>query len=165
MYRDGQGVADAEVAQRLETWWRPYHQQLRSELDRIHAQHGVAMLWDAHSIRSVLPRFFEGKLPDLNLGTAKGASCAPELAQRLHDIARATPGHTAVLNGRYTGGYITRHYGEPGRGIHAVQLEMTQCSYMEEVWPFAYRPDRAQAVQPHLRLMLEAVLAFAKGRS
>ena len=165
VYRDGQGVADAEVAQRLDAWWRPYHERLRSELDRIHAQHGVAALWDAHSIRSVLPRFFEGKLPDLNLGTAKGASCAPELAQRVHDIARATPGHTAVLNGRYTGGYITRHYGEPGRGIHAVQLEMTQCSYMEEVWPFAYRPDRAQAVQPQLRLMLEAVLGFAKAMS
>lgn len=165
VYRDGQGVADAEAAQRLETWWRPYHEQLRRELDRIRAQHGVAALWDAHSIRSVLPRFFEGKLPDLNLGTAKGASCAPELGQRVHDIARATPGHIALLNGRYTGGYITRHYGEPGRGIHAVQLEMTQCSYMEEQWPFAYRPDLAAAVQPHIRRMLEAVLAFAKGMS
>lgn len=156
-------MADTEVAQRLKTWWRPYHGQLRRELDRIQAQHGIAMLWDAHSIRSVLPRFFEGKLPDLNLGTAKGASCAPELAQRVHDIARAMPGHTAALTGRYTGGYITRHYGEPDRGIHAVQLEMTQCSYMEEVWPFACRPDRAQAVQPRLRSMLEAVLGFAKG--
>lgn len=78
--------------------------------------------------------------------------------------SRATPRHTAVLIGRYTGGYITRHCGEPGSGIHAVQLEMTQCSYMEEVWPFAYRRDRAQAVQPHLRLMIEAVLGFAKGR-
>lgn len=160
VYRDGQGVAVAEVAQRLETWWRPYHEQLRGELDRIRAQHGVAALWDAHSIRSVLPRFFDGKLPDLNLGTAQGASCAPELAQSVYDIARATPGHTAVLNGRYTGGYITRHYGEPRRGIHAVQLEMTQCSYMEEAWPFTYRPDQAKAVQPHLRHMLEAVLGF-----
>jgi N-formylglutamate deformylase len=161
VYRDAQGVGDVEVAQRLQTWWRPYHEQLRSELDRIHAQHGVAMLWDAHSIRSVLPRFFEGKLPDLNLGTAKGASCAQELALRVHDIARAAPGYTAVLNGRYTGGYITRHYGEPGRGVHAVQLEMTQCSYMDEVWPFGYRTDRAQAVQSHLKRMLEAALDFA----
>jgi N-formylglutamate deformylase len=119
-------------------------------------------LWDAHSIRSVLPRFFEGKLPDLNLGTASGASCAPELEQRLYDVARAAPGLTAVLNGRYTGGYITRHYGDPQRGIHAVQLEMTQCSYMEEQWPFAYRADKAAAVQPQLQRMLEAALAFAK---
>lgn len=162
LYRAGQAPDDAEVAQRRETWWRPYHQQLRSELDRIRAQHGVAMLWDAHSIRSVLPRFFEGKLPDLNLGTAKGASCAPELAQRVYDIARATPGHTAVLNGRYTGGYITRHYGQPQSGIHAVQLEMTQCSYMDEQWPFDYRPEKAAAIQPHLQRMLEAMLAFAR---
>ncbi|HWI83820.1 N-formylglutamate deformylase [Ramlibacter sp.] len=162
VYRDGHGVTEAEVAQRLDACWRPYHERLRSELDRIRAQHGIAMLWDAHSIRSVLPRFFEGKLPDLNLGTANGASCAPELARTVLDIACAAPGHTAVLNGRYTGGYITRRYGEPARGIHAVQLEMTQCSYMEEQWPFAYRADKAAAVQPHVRRMLEAVLAFAR---
>jgi N-formylglutamate deformylase len=79
----------------------------------------------------------------------------------VHDIARATPAHTAVLDGRYTAGYITRHYGEPGCGVHAVQFEMTQCSYMEEVWPCACRPDRAQAVQPHLKRMFEEVLGFA----
>jgi N-formylglutamate deformylase len=161
VYRAGQGVGDAGMAQRRDTWWRPYHEQLRSELERIRAQHGVALLWDAHSIRSVLPRFFEGRLSDLNLGTAKGASCAPELEQRMHDLARAATGYSCVLNGRYTGGYITRHYGEPARGIHAVQLEMTQCSYMQEQWPFAYDAAKAAAVQPHLRRMLEAALEFA----
>jgi N-formylglutamate deformylase len=162
VYRDGKGVAAGEVAQRRETWWHPYHQRLGSELDRIRAQHGIVVLWDAHSIRSVLPRFFEGKLPDLNLGTARGASCAPELERRLYEIACSTPGRSAVLNGRYTGGYITRHYGDPKRGIHAVQLEMTQCSYMEEQWPFAYVPEKAVAVQRHIAHMLEAALAFAK---
>lgn len=165
VYLDGQGVGDAELAVRRETWWHPYHEQLRRELDRMRAQHGVAMLWDAHSIRSVLPRFFEGKLPDFNVGTAKGASCAPELGERIHALAAAVPGHTAVLNGRYTGGYITRHYGRPDAGIHAVQLEMTQCSYMEERWPFDYLPAKADAVQPYLRRMLEAMLAFAHERA
>lgn len=162
VYRDGDGVSDAEMAQRRDTWWRPYHERLRGELDRIRAQHGVAVLWDAHSIRSVLPRFFEGKLPDLNLGTAKGASCATELEQRLVQIAGEAAGYTSVLNGRYTGGYITRHYGEPARNIHAVQLEMTQCSYMQEQWPFAYDAAKAAGVQPHLRRMLEAALDFAR---
>jgi len=162
VYRDGHGVSDAEMAERRETWWRPYHEQLRHELDRIRARHGVAMLWDAHSIRSVLPRFFDGKLPDFNIGTANGASCAPGLGPRIHALAQAVPGHTAILNGRYTGGYITRHYGKPEAGIHAVQLEMTQCSYMEEQWPFEYRPAKAEVVQPHLRRMLEAMLAFAR---
>jgi N-formylglutamate deformylase len=164
LYLDGQSVTDAETATRRDTWWRPYHEQLRRELDRIRAQHGVAMLWDAHSIRSVLPRFFEGKLPDLNIGTAKGASCAPELAQRIQAIAAEVPSHTSVLNGRYTGGYITRQYGRPDEGFHAVQLEMTQCSYMEERWPFDYVPAKAEAIQPHLRRMLEAVLEFGQRR-
>ena len=153
---------DAEVARRRELYWKPYHDQLRAELDRIKAQHGVAMLWDAHSIRSVLPRFFEGKLPDLNLGTANGESCDPALAQELLQIAEAAPGYTAVLNGRFKGGHITRHYGQPGQGVHAVQLEMTQCSYMQECLPFDYLPERAVQVQPHLQRMLAAALDFAR---
>ena len=153
---------EAEIAARREAVWSPYHAQLRAELDRIRAQHGVAVLWDAHSIRSVLPRFFEGKLPDLNLGTANGESCDPALAQQLLQIAEAAPGYTAVLNGRFKGGHITRHYGQPGQGVHAVQLEMTQCSYMQECLPFDYRPERAVQVQPHLQRMLAAALDFAR---
>ena len=113
----------------------------------------------------MLPRFFEGKLPDLNLGTADGASCDPALAQELLRIAQSAPGYTAVLNGRFKGGHITRHYGDPARNIHAVQLEMTQCSYMQEALPFDYLPDVAAGVQPHLRKMLEAALAFAVHRA
>lgn len=162
IYAHGDVPDDAEIAARREAVWVPYHAQLRAELDRIRARHGVAMLWDAHSIRSVLPRFFEGKLPDLNLGTANGASCDPALAQQLLAIAESAPGYTGVLNGRFTGGYITRHYGQPAQNIHAVQLEMTQCSYMQEALPFDYLPEVAAGVQPHLQRMLAAVLAFAQ---
>jgi len=161
LYLPGAEPDEAEIAARREAVWRPYHQQLEAELQRLRAQHGAAMLWDAHSIRSVLPRFFEGKLPDFNLGTADGASCDPALAQRLLGIAQAIPGHTAVLNGRFKGGYITRHYGRPAERIHAVQLEMTQCSYMQESMPFDYLPERAERVQPHLRQLLQAMLAYA----
>lgn len=165
IYASGDVPGDEEIAARRDAVWAPYHAQLRAELDRIRAQHGVAMLWDAHSIRSVLPRFFEGKLPDLNLGTADGASCAPELAAELLAIAKAATGYTAVLNGRFKGGHITRHYGEPARNVHAVQLEMTQCSYMQESLPFDYLPEVAAGVQPHLRRMLEAALAFAEAKA
>ena len=120
------------------------------------------MLWDAHSIRSVLPRFFEGKLPDLNLGTADGKSCAPALAQQLLDIARQAPDHTSVLNGRFKGGFITRNYGQPEQGFHAVQLEMTQSSYMQEQMPFDYLPEVAARIQPTMQRLLQAVLAFAQ---
>ena len=133
---------------------------MQAELERLKASHGVAALWDAHSIRSVLPRFFDGRLPDLNLGTADGASCDPALAAELLGIAEAADGYTAVLNGRFKGGYITRRYGDPVHGVQAVQLEMTQCSYMQESPPFDYRPALAAKVQPHVRCMLEAVLAF-----
>lgn len=165
LYLAGQEPGEAEVAARREALWLPYHDQLAAELTRIRAAHGVALLWDAHSIRSVVPRFFDGRLPDLNLGTADGASCAPALAQQLLTIAQAASGYSAVLNGRFKGGYITRHYGQPARKVHAVQLEMTQCSYMQEALPFDYLPEVAAGVQPHLRRMLEAALAFAAAQS
>ncbi|MGJ7537792.1 MULTISPECIES: N-formylglutamate deformylase [Variovorax] len=156
---------DAETAERRDAIWQPYHAKLAEELARIRAQHGVAALWDAHSIRSVLPRFFEGKLPDLNLGTGKGISCDPALAQTLLGIAESATGYTGVLNGRFTGGYITRNYGSPAQNVHAVQLEMTQSSYMQEKLPFDYLPEVAAGVQPHVRRMIEAVLAFAESRA
>lgn len=155
---------DAEIAARRDAVWAPYHAQLAAELERLRAAHGVAMLWDAHSIRSVLPRFFAGKLPDLNLGTAEGTSCDPALAQALLRIGQSDPAYTAVLNGRFKGGHITRHYGDPARNVHAVQLEMTQCSYMQEALPFHYLPEVAAGVQPVLHRMLEAVLQFARNR-
>lgn len=164
LYPAGDVPDAAEIAERRDAIWQPYHRQLADELMRIKAEHGIAMLWDAHSIRSVLPRFFEGKLPDLNLGTAQGASCDRAVAEALLGIAKQAPGFTSVLNGRFTGGYITRHHGRPSQGVHAVQLEMTQCSYMQESLPFDYLPERAALVKPHLQRMLAAMLDFAASR-
>jgi N-formylglutamate deformylase len=162
LYRDPQDVpGEAEIVQRRDSIWQPYHQQLQAELARLQAQHGKAVLWDAHSIRSVLPRFFEGKLPDLNLGSGNGTSCDPAMAATLLAIAQSAPGYTAVLNGRFKGGYITRQYGRPADGIHAIQLEMTQCSYMQESMPFDYLPEVAAGIQPHLQRMVEAALALS----
>ncbi|MFM8863920.1 MAG: N-formylglutamate deformylase [Limnohabitans sp.] len=152
---------DAEIVARRDALWAPYHAQLQAELLRLKTQFGRVALWDAHSIRSVVPRFFEGQLPDLNLGTANGASCDPALAQRLLDIGQAS-GYSAVLNGRFKGGHITRQYGHPDQGIHAVQLEMAQVTYMDETPPFEYRPMRAARVQPVLRQLLEAMLAYVE---
>jgi N-formylglutamate deformylase len=156
LYREpSDAPGEVEIAARRDAIWQPYHAQLRQELARLKAVHGVAALWDAHSIRSVLPRFFEGKLPDLNLGTANGASCDPSLAEQLLSIGQQA-------TGRFKGGHITRQYGHPAQGVHAVQLEMTQSSYMQESWPFDYLPEVAAGVQPHVRRMLEAVLAFVE---
>lgn len=162
LYRQPQDAPDeAEIAARRDAVWAPYHAQLQAELARLRQQFGQVALWDAHSIRSQVPRFFDGRLPDLNLGTANGASCDPGLADRLLQIASRSA-FSAVLNGRFKGGHITRQYGQPAQGVHAVQLEMAQSCYMDEHWPFEYRPALAARVQPVLRELLQAVLDFVE---
>ena len=164
LYRPGQAPDAAEVQERRAVYWQPYHDRLRAELDRLRAIHGSVVLWDAHSIASRMPRFFDGKLPDLNLGTADGRACAPAFQAAVEVEMAAQCAFTHVSNGRFKGGHITRRYGEPERGVHALQLEMCQSTYMDETAPFAYRPDKAATVQPLLRRMLDAALqARAQG--
>ena len=158
LYLPGEEPDDAERDERRERYWRPYHDALRGELDRLRSRHEHVVLWDAHSICSVLPRFFEGRLTDLNLGTADGRACAPALQAAVEAQMAAQSDFSHVSNGRFKGGWITRHYGEPSRGVHALQLEMCQCTYMDETAPFAYRTDLAAKVQPLLRRMLAAVV-------
>jgi len=158
LYRPGRAPDAAEAQQRRALYWQPYHDALRGELDRLRALHGSVVLWDAHSIASVMPRFFDGKLPDLNLGSADGRSCAPALQAAVEAVMGAQTQFTHVSNGRFKGGYITRHHGRPESGVHALQLEMCQSTYMDERAPFAYRPDLAVQVQPLLQRMLQAVL-------
>ena len=158
LYRPGQAPDAAEAQERRARYWQPYHDALRTELARLRTLHGSVVLWDAHSIASVMPRFFDGKLPDLNLGTADGRACAPVLQAVAEAAMNAQTRYTHVSNGRFKGGYITRHYGQPKRGIHALQLEMCQCTYMDETTPFAYRPERAAQILPLLQRMLDAVV-------
>jgi len=163
LYQAGKNPDEAEIQRRVTEYWRPYHQQLEQELQRLRAEHGVAMLWDAHSIASVVPRFFEGRLPDLNLGTGAGSSCAPELTQQLQAVAAqaADAGYSHAVNGRFKGGHITRHYGKPEQNIHAVQLEQAQITYMEEQLPFAFDEQRAARVRPTLQRFMDVMLAWA----
>jgi N-formylglutamate deformylase len=161
LYLDGHAPDDAEVARRLARYWQPYHQALQAELARIKAQHGYALLWDAHSIRSHIPHLFDGALPVFNFGTADGASCGAGLAERLLAQARQlAPAHPAVLNGRFRGGYITRAYGMPAQGVHAVQLELAQRSYMEETPPYALDAALAAQLQPVLAALLDTFNGF-----
>jgi len=162
LYREGMEPDAKEVQRRLERYWRPYHEQLRAELDRLKAEHGRVVLWEAHSIASVVPRFFEGKLPDLNFGTAEGKSCAPGLEQAILGVARAQERYSIALNGRFKGGHITRHYGQPSNGVHAIQLEKCQCLYMNEAPPFDYRPDLAADLQPLLGDMVKAAVEWVR---
>jgi N-formylglutamate deformylase len=162
LYREGMEPDDAEVRRRLELYWRPYHEQLRAELDRLLALHGRVVLWDAHSIASMVPRFFEGRLPDLNFGTADGKSCSQQLEGAMIKLVDSQEKYSFVFNGRFKGGHITRFYGNPAGGVHAIQLEMSQCLYMNEAAPFEYRPDLAGQVQPLLRELLGAAVEWVR---
>ena len=159
VYLPGQQPDAADVAARIDTYWRPYHAALRDELERIRTQHGRVLLWEGHSIRgSGLPFLFEGRLPDLNLGTANGASCSPALQARIEAELAAQTDYDWIANGRFEGGHITRHYGDPANGIDAVQLEISQRTYMDED-SFDYDEARAARLQSLLRALLRACLA------
>jgi N-formylglutamate deformylase len=152
---------DAERAQRLQTYWRPYHDALAAEVARLRQSHPHVVLWDAHSIASELPRFFDGRLTDLNFGTAGGRSCDAGLVEAVLAPVREQQAYTWVLNGRFKGGYITRGFGRPADGVHALQLEMSQVTYMEEESPFRLRTDRCERLAPLLRRCLAAALEWA----
>jgi N-formylglutamate deformylase len=158
VYREGGQPAPAEIHARVDRYWRPYHQALADELARIRQLHGRAVLWEGHSIRSVVPFLFEGRLPDFNLGTAGGASCSPGLQQRLLDVLASQSACSFVANGRFKGGYITRHYADPANRIDAVQLELAQLNYMDEE-SFEYAPERAEGTRRLIRELLECALA------
>ncbi|MEO7744033.1 MAG: N-formylglutamate deformylase, partial [Usitatibacter sp.] len=139
-FDEGSGLTPEERAAFLREIWRPYHACIAGELAHLKAQHGYALLFDAHSIAGEVPRLFEGRLPDFNIGTADGRSADAGLTERLAAVVSKTPGYTAAINGRFKGGYITRHYGQPSEGVHAVQLELAQRTYMRERAPYDYLP-------------------------
>lgn len=167
IYAAGDEPGAQEVTLRRTLYWEPYHQALQDEFARMRGLHPRVVLWDGHSIRSRVPMFFDGQLPDFNLGTANGVSCSrglqDALAAVLRERADGGAGHCShVVNGRFKGGYITRHYGRPETGIEAVQLELAQCTYMDED-SFEYLPERAAPVQAVIKALLETCLRHARG--
>lgn len=156
VYLPGEEPSAGEIASRVERYWRPYHDALRTELERLHAEHGRVLLWEGHSIRgSDLPFLFEGRLPDFNLGTAAGASCLPATQARIEAALAAQSRYDWVANGRFKGGHITRHYAEPARGIEAVQLETSQRIYMDEA-SARWNEALAQPARATIRTLVEA---------
>jgi len=151
------GVDDNEKVHRVETYWHPYHAQLSNTLDALRAQHGFALLWDAHSIPSIVPRLFDGELPELNLGSNKGKSCKQSIEAAVAAVASASSYSTAI-NGRFKGGYITRHYGDPENGVHALQLEIAQRAYMDEQ-STAFDEIKANSLRDTLRDLLGTFVA------
>lgn len=159
IYTD-EGVSDEERAARVERYWQPYHDKIRKTLDALHAEFGYALLWDAHSIPSEVPRLFEGELPQLNLGSNDGASCDGAIATAVEAAAQKSD-FSSVHNARFKGGYITRHYGDPSSGYHALQLEIAQRAYMNEE-SIVYDDEKADHLRDTLTRMLTAYLDAAQ---
>lgn len=158
IYLQGCAPDAASVNARIDAYWQPYHRQLAVEIARLKAAHGHCLLLDLHSIKRVVPRFFAGILPDLNFGTVDGQSSAAELAQAAFQVLANANGFTAVHNGRFKGGYITRHYGAPLTGVHAMQLEIAQGCYMDENSPVKFDARRAAALIDVLKNLLAEIL-------
>jgi len=163
IYAPGAAPDPAETARRRAAYFDPYHAALAAEVERVRAHHGHVVLLDGHSIRAEVPRFFAGRLPDLNLGTAGGASCAASLQAAATAVLAAPTGFTHVVNGRFTGGWVTRHYGRPADGMHALQLEMAQCAYMDESPPYHWDPARAQSLASVLVRLVDALAGWRPG--
>lgn len=147
-----------EIERRRLAWHQPYHSALARQLDRVRRRHGVAILYDCHSIRSRLPFLFKGVLPDFNIGTNGGASCDARIERAASAICADADGFTAVVNGRFRGGWTVRHYGRPRAGIHAIQMELAQSTYLaREAPPFDYSAEKAERVRRHLAKVLAAI--------
>ncbi len=164
IWRQGEAPDEAETARRIEAFHAPYHAALAAEIERVKAIHGVAILYDCHSIRSRIPFLFEGILPDFNIGTDMGRTCAPEIEKAAVDAAASASGYTCILNGRFKGGWTTRHYGRPKEGVHAIQMELAQSTHLQtEVPPFAYEEEKAALLRIHLRNILARIEDVAPG--
>ncbi len=161
IWAEGQEPSDDEVEARRQSYHAPYHAALEKELERVRVRHGVAILFDCHSIRSHIPFLFEGELPVFNTGTNNGATCHAAIEKAVHETAGDAVGFSSVLNGRFKGGWTTRHYGRPSEGLHAIQMEIAQRAYMDETPPWNWREDRAATLRPHLQLMLERLRDLA----
>jgi N-formylglutamate deformylase len=162
IYQPGRAPDPDAVAERRRLYWQPYHDRLAAELEAVKARHGYALLFDAHSIRSVVPRFFEGRLWDFNVGSGDGAAASAAVTNSIMAIIEKSKNYTGILNGRFKGGYITRHYGQPAERVEAVQLELSQIVYMEEDPPFRFREDLSAAIRPLLRAILESFIATGR---
>lgn len=160
IYRDGMKPDAAQVADRQTAYHAPYHAALAEELQRVRTIHGFAILYDCHSIRSQIPFLFDDKLPDFNVGTDNGRTCDASIEQSVTDICKSASGYTSVLNGRFKGGWTTRHYGQPDKGVHAIQMELAQSTYMGEAPPWTYDETKAGALRQHLSTILSTLLEW-----
>jgi len=160
LYSDGNEISELKIERRVKSYWKPYHDKIKQTLESIKSKYGYAILWDAHSIKSRVPNLFEGELPNLNIGSNSGRSCPNSILDSIHKIANNS-GFSVVLNGRFKGGYITRHYGKPAENVYAIQMEIAQRSYMNEI-TLSYDERLSKKLTPILKLMLDTFIVHSE---
>lgn len=164
IWKEGQGPDEQDVVDRLATFHAPYHAALTAEIDRVKSIHGIAIVYDCHSIRSHIPFLFEDTLPDFNIGTDSGTTCDTSIEAAVVDVVMNAEGYTSVLNGRFKGGWTTRHYGKPGLGVHTIQMELAQSTHLaDEAPPFAYDETKDARLRVHLKNILTRIERLAPG--
>lgn len=162
LWKSGAEPDEGETARRLDAFHRPYHDALAAEIERVKALHGIVVLYDCHSIRSVCPFLFEGRLPDFNIGTNGGVTCAAQFEEATVAVCKAAENYSTILNGRFRGGWTTRHYGRPSDNVHAIQMELAQATHLaSEAPPFAYDTGKAEKLRLHLRAILKRLETIA----
>ncbi len=161
IYETSMEPDSAEIQQRQQLYHQPYHDSLQTQLDRLHQKHGYVILYDCHSIRSEVPYLFDGRLPDFNIGTNNGETCDAKIQSTIESICLHQPEYSSVSNGRFKGGWTTRHYGKPETGYHALQMELAQCNYMQELAPWRYIPEKADQLRQVLRKILLALRVYS----
>ncbi len=162
IYFPDKGPGNDEICRRQQLYHQPYHDCLQTQVNRIHQKHGYVILYDCHSIRSKVPYLFDGRLADFNIGSNNGSTCDTKIQSVIESICHQQPEFTSVSNGRFKGGWTTRHYGRPDAGYHAVQMELAQCNYMEEAAPWHYSPEKANRLRVVLRNILQALLDYCR---
>lgn len=162
IWKEGREPTAGDVVERLRLFHAPYHAALWAELERVREKHGVVLLYDCHSIRSRAPFLFDGRLPDFNIGDNDGTTCDPAFTRATAEICEAAEGYSHVVNGRFKGGWTTRHYGKPSEGIHTIQMELTQATHLKsETVPFDYGEESANRLRVHLGAILKKLEAIA----
>ena len=156
LYSDDNEISELTIKRRVESYWKPYHDKIKQTLESIKSKYGYAILWDAHSIKSRIPNLFEGELPNLNIGTNSGESCPNSITESIHKVANDS-GFSVVINDRFKGGYITRHYGKPAENVFAIQMEIAQRTYMNEL-TLSYDERLSKKLTPILKLMLDTFI-------
>lgn len=162
IWKRGEQPTETDIADRINRFHKPYHDAMAAEIERVKAIHGVAIVYDCHSIRSHIAFLFDGKLPDFNIGTDNGTTCAPDIEAAAVEITGSAVNYSSILNGRFKGGWTTRHYGKPETGVHAIQMELAQCTHLAtEAVPFAYDTVKAEKIRTHLKVLLQRLALAA----